>query len=206
MRKAQTQAITLVLISGIVISLVGIAYMWGKPMIEKRSVMTQFTSALRFVEDLDKKIADMAGTCSFEGACEESFELPVPGLIRLYAANNTITYEFQVNQPLITKDEVLFNTINNGSVARYGETPGVISLKGEELTTGTYSLRFSIRYRELDSNEPPRSKGYIIKLIEFGTTSGNNRIIISYGGSETQPEQAYNKGDLVISKIKVKMI
>jgi hypothetical protein len=201
MNKGQTQAITLVLISGIIISLVGFAYTWGKPLIEKRTVITQFTSAVRFMDDMDKKIVDMAGTCSLEGACEESLDLPVPGLIRLDESANKIVYEFQVSQPLITEGEVLFNTVDNGSVARYGETPGVISLKGERISEGSYTLRFSARYRELDSDEP--LKGYKIQLIKSESDSGNNKIIISYSGSETQSGKAHNNGDLVISKIKV---
>ncbi len=202
MRKVQTQAITLVLISGVVISLVGFAYSWGRPMIDKRSVITQFTSSVRFMEDLDSKIVDMAGACSSAGACEESFDLPVPGLIRLDEPANTIIYEFQVNQPLVDPEgEVLFNTMDNGTIARYGETPGVISLRVKKETTGTYTLKFYLRYRELDSEEPWR--GYKIQMIKSGPDSGNNRIIISYDGSETQSEEAVNGGDLIISKIKV---
>jgi hypothetical protein len=203
MRKVQTQAITLVLISGIVISLVGFAYSWGKPLIDKRSVITQFTSAVRFMEDLDGKIVEMAGTCSLAGACEEDFSLPVPGLIRLDEDANTIIYEFNANQQLLDPEgEVLFNTMDNGTIARYGETPGVISLKGKRVTaTGTYMLVFSLRYRELDSDEP--WKGYKIKLVKSGSDSGNNKIVVSYDGSETQPGGAVNGGDLIISKIKV---
>jgi hypothetical protein len=202
MRKAQTEAITLVLISGIVISLVGFALTWGQPMIQKRSAITQFTSAVRFMEDLDKKIVNMAGACSSEGACEETMDLPVPGLIILNESSNTILYEFDVNQPLITRSEVLFNTVDNGTVARYGETPGVISFRGQNAGTNTYTLIFSLRYRELDSSEP--WKGYKIQLLnQSGRLSGNSKIIISYGNPETRAGQAHNGGDLVVSKIRV---
>jgi hypothetical protein len=203
-RKAQTEAITLVMISGIIIALVGVAYMWGKPMIDKRSVITEFTSAVRFMEDLDKKIVDMAGSCSFAGACEDSLVLPGPGLITLNDTSNTIIYTIRVNQPLITKGEVLFNTADNNSFARYGETPGVISLKGESVQPGIYALIFSLRYRELDSDEP--WKGYKIQLLKSGRTDGNSKIMFSYEGPETQPGAAHNYGDLIISKIKVQPI
>lgn len=202
MRSAQTQAITLVLISGIVISLVGFAYAWGKPIIDKRSVITQFASTIRFMEDLDRKIVDMAGTCSFEGACEETLELPAPGIIMLLDdPENTIIYKFQVNQPLVTKGEVLFNTADNGTFTRYGGTPGVISLKGERLSAASYELTFSLRYRELISDEPWKS--YIIDLVQSGLESGNKRISISYGGSETQTGGGVGGRDKVVSKIKV---
>jgi len=204
MGKAQTEAITLVLVSGIVISLVGVAYMWGKPMIDKRSVLTQFTAATRFMEELDSKIVTIAGTCSSAGGCEETLDFPVPGLISLNETSNTITYTIYVNQPLITGGEVLFNTADNGTVARYGETPGVISLKGRRQESGLYSLVFSVRYRELDSTEP--WKGYKIKLLKSGKSDGNTKILLSYDGTETQTGAAYNNGDLVVSKIKVQPI
>lgn len=201
MGKAQTEVITLVLISGIIISLVGFAWTWGEPMIQKRSTITQFTSAVRFMENLDKKITDMAGTCSSDGTCEETLTLPVPGLITLDETNNVIIYTFDVDQPLITTGEVFFNTADNGTVARYGETPSVISLKGQAAHAG-YALIFSLRYRELDSNEPLR--GYKIQLMsQSGKLSGNSKIIISYGNPETRTGRAQNGGDLIVSKIKV---
>ena len=201
MRKAQTQAITLVLISGIIIALVGFAYAWGKPMIDKRSIVADFTAATRFMEDLDKEIVEMAGTCSFAGACEKILELPVAGIIRLDEPNNSIIFEFVVNQPLITDGEVLFNTVDNGTVARYGETPGVVSLKGKTESQGNYRLIFSARYRELYNDDP--FKSYKIDLSEFTGGSGNTRIVISYDGSETISGGGYGNRDLVISRIKV---
>lgn len=206
MKKAQVQAITVVLISGIVISLVGVSYMWGKPLIDKRSTISQFTSTVKFMDELNNKIVDMAGTCSFEGACEESMDLPVPGIVWLDESTNTITYEFNVEQPLITQGEVLFNTVDNGTVAEYGETPGVLSLKGERLPEGGYKLEFRLRYRELDSGDPPRPRGYKIEMDRIGKEAGNSRITVSYAGSETRADSAQNGGDLMISKIKVQTI
>ncbi len=201
MNKAQTEAVTLVLISGIVISLVTFAWTWGQPMIQKRSTITQFTSAVLFMGDLDRKIVDMAGTCTSQGACEQMLEFPVPGMLTLDEAGNTIVYTIRVDQPLITKGEIFFNTADNGTVARYGETPGVLSMRGETLQAG-YNLVFMLRYRELDSNEP--WKGYRIQLLnQSGRLAGSGRISISYGGTETRSGQAANGGDLVLSKIRV---
>ncbi|MEM5871779.1 MAG: hypothetical protein QW051_02820 [Candidatus Aenigmatarchaeota archaeon] len=202
-KKAQTEAIALVLIAGIIISLASAAYMWGKPMIEKRSVITQFSSALRFMEELDKKIVSIAGSCSSIGSCEDTLTLPVNGLISVDDANNRIVYEFVVSQPLLTKGEIFFNTGDNSSVARYGETPSIISLKGEK-KDGQYMLIFYLRYRELDSYEP--WKGYIIQLNSEGKKTGTNKIMISYDGSETKTSGAHHKGDLLVSKIKVQPI
>jgi hypothetical protein len=144
----------------------------------------------------------MAGTCT--GQCEESLNLPVPGLIILDEENNSMLYEFQVNQPLITKDEIPINTGNLGDVARYGDTPGVITLKGEETSANVYTLKFRIRYRELDDENLLR--GYKIKLSGSGRKTGNTRVVIRYAGSELKGGEAHNNGDLVLSKIEMQTV
>jgi len=200
MRSAQTQAITL-LISGIVIALAGAAYMWGKPMIEKRSTITQFTSAVRFMDDLDKKIVEIARSCSTPEACEESISLPIKGLVGVDAVNNTMTYEFVITQPLLTEDEIPINTGNTGEVAAYGETPGVIRMKGEK-TGSIYKLRFTLHYRELYNER--QGRGYKIKL--QGGGSGTSKIMITYSGSETLTGQGWYGGDLIISKMDIQVV
>ncbi|MBN1222977.1 MAG: hypothetical protein JXB23_06985 [Candidatus Aminicenantes bacterium] len=204
MNKAQTEVVTLVLISGIIISLVGFAWTWGVPMIEKRSTVVQFTSAVLFMENLDKKITDMAGTCTTPGSCSETLDLPVPGVIVVDKTGNSIIYTLSIDQPLVTGSEVLFNTADNGTVSRYGETPGVISMEGVN-NAGRYTLIFSLRYRELDSDEP--WKGYKIVLTNQSTKlSGTSKITVSYGSHETRSGMAANGGDLILSKIKVQPI
>ncbi|NIO20398.1 MAG: hypothetical protein GTN76_06565 [Candidatus Aenigmarchaeota archaeon] len=201
MRIGQTQAVTLVLISGIVIALAGAAYMWGKPMIEKRTTITQFTSAVRFMEDLDKKIVEVARSCVTPGACEESLTLPISGFISVDPTNNTITYEFVVTQPLITEGEIPINTGNIGEVAAYGETPGVIKMTGDR-SGSVYKLKFTLHYRELYNEK--QARGYKIKL--EGSSTGTSRILITYSGSETQSNQGWYGGDLILSKMAVQTV
>ena len=201
MKKAQTQVVTLVLISGIVIALAGAAYMWGKPMMEKRATITQFTSAVHFMEDLDRKIVELARTCVTPGACEDSLTLPINGLISVDSGRNTITYEFVITQPLITEGWIPLNTGNTGEVASYGETPGIINMTGSR-SGGAYKLKFELHYRELYNNE--QGKGYKIKLQGKGT--GTNKIFITYSGSETLPDQGWYGGDLLVSNIDVRVV
>jgi hypothetical protein len=201
MKRAQAQAVTLVLISGIVIALAGAAYMWGKPMIEKRTTITQFTSAVGFMEELDKKIVNLARSCVTPGACEESLKLPISGMISVEPGNNTITYEFVITQPLVTEGEVPINTGNTGEVASYGEKPGVIIMKGGK-TDEAYKLVFTLHYREL-YNEG-QGKGYRIKLEGSGT--GTNKILITYSGTETLSDQGWYGGDLVLSKMGIQAV
>jgi len=202
-KKAQSEAITLVLVAGIVIGLVGLAYSWGKPLIDKRSVLTDYTTAVQFMKELDKKIVEIAGSCSSAGSCEYSLNIP-KGIISFDDTSNSIVYILTTNQPLVTKDTLLLNTADNNTVSKYGETPGVISFKGENIGSGNYRLIFYLKYRELDSNAP--FKGYLIKLKGSEKKDGTSKIIISYAGSQVNTGEAHHGGDIVISNIKVQPV
>lgn len=201
LRKAQVQVVSLVLVSGIIISLIGFAYMFGMPLIEKRSTITQYVSAVKFMEDLDRKIVDIARTCREVGGCEDRIEAPIRGLIYLNASTNSITYEFPISQPLVTRDKILINTINPDTrYAAYGETPGVITMEG--VSEGSvYRLRFNLLYRELYNDDQEKSYKINLTASERGD-SGTTSLIIFYNGFQEVPGGSLYRGyDLVYSKI-----
>ena len=184
--KAQTQVITIVLISGIVISLVGTAYLWGVPLISKRTSISDFMASEDFIVKLDSKIVDLAN----RGA--GTFSLTIPkGLIKVidYGAsspdNNSIILDVLVSQPLISTDSnVVLKTSVLGENATYGEAEPRIITMSSKAYGSSYKLALKLHYRELDMKD--ESKGYMISL-KSGTVSGitgANEIILSY--KETQ--------------------
>lgn len=76
--RGQIAVISVVLISGIIISLVGAAYLWGMPIVEKRTIVTQAQTAENFILQLSDAIIDTANT----GAGTRSIDIPF-GLVRL---------------------------------------------------------------------------------------------------------------------------
>jgi hypothetical protein len=203
-RKAQTQVITIVLISGIVISLVGTAYIWGIPLISKRTAISDFLTAEDFLVKLNDKIVEIANS----GSGESSLAIP-KGVIRVFNStevnpnNNSIVLEVLVDQPLINAESVVYLKTNVlGEKATYGDAePRVITLTSEPLNPG-HKLILKLHYRELDTkNEPLR--GYRIDL-EKGSITGSNQAIVSYQG--TSYGVAQNGGTLVITRIKVDVV
>ncbi|MEM5801874.1 MAG: hypothetical protein QXQ18_00605 [Candidatus Aenigmatarchaeota archaeon] len=100
MKKAQTEAISLVLIVLLAIGLVAVAYSWGLPLIQKRQdtiiverVKNSFSQIN--VNSLPSKIERAANSAS-----EETFNLDVDGLWVLYPydfsgpENNSISFTF----------------------------------------------------------------------------------------------------------------
>jgi hypothetical protein len=206
MKKLQTEAISIILISGIIITLVGTAYFWGKPLIEKRTTITQLLSIESFMDNLNNKITDMASTCATPQGCEEAINLPVKGLVMVDSGDNSIKYNVTVPQGIIiSADQIPLNTGNLEDPSAYGETPGVITLRGAR-TGGQYILQFKLHYRELDQSMP--KKGYRIKL-DKGSVSGNEKIRFSYQGVNIYPGAASgiaSGGDLIETTIRVDVI
>ena len=201
--KAQTQIISVVLMTGIIISLVGTAYIWGKPLIEKQTTNTEFKSALRFVLDLDEKITDIANSGS------GSYRMDIPkGTLKIipYNANdpdnNSIIYTIPVTQPIIyDTDTLVLKTSSTDYVGIYGRTEPRIITVNIERTGNIYNLKFKIYYRELDSP----SKGYQIAL-DAPNPVGSRTVTISFDKQEVKLHKANNGGDLVVNHIKLVQI
>jgi hypothetical protein len=208
--KAQTEVITIVLISGIVIGLVGVAYMWGIPLISKRTAVTDFLSAEDFVVKLNDKIVDIANS----GSGEATLAIP-KGRINVsdYDSSdlhnpqkNNIILETVVNQPLVLGNSVVIKTNVLGENATYGEAePRIINLSSQ-IYGQDYKLIFTLHFRELDTRSQPL-KGYLI-AVQQGTVTGNSQVMVSYAGTEVNPggKKAANGGDIILTKIKVDVI
>jgi hypothetical protein len=207
-RKAQAEVITIVLITGIVISLVGTAYMWGMPLISKRTSVTEFLTAEDFVVKLSDKIVEIANS----GSGEASMTIP-KGVIRVINYNsdsprnpdaNSIILEVPVSQPLAMGTSVVLKTNVLGENATYGEAePRIINLSSS-VSSGSNKLIFTLHFRELDTRNQPL-KGYMI-AVKQGTMTGTSQVVVSYDGTEVKQNGAANGGDLIITKIKVDVV
>jgi len=201
--KAQVSVVTIIIIAGIGISLAAIAYMWGMPLIEKRSTITDYLAALDFVKRLDNKIISVANSM----AGQESLDIP-RGLVMVIPHdaddpdNNSITLEFLGPQPMILDGSVYLDTDFLGETAVYGEAePRTILFSGEKLGAGRNSFTFKLHYRELDTQAYPK-KGYKIMLNDV-TSTGKNRVTVSFDRTETLPGDAANNGNLILTYVDI---
>ena len=184
MHKAQVQAISLVLITGIVMSLAGAAYFWGKPHIEKRSAITDIASAESFVLRLNDEILDVA-----RNKGEKSLNIPsLPASSLLVnESGDEIIYNFVSSQPMLKLGDkrmpIPIETEHIEVVGTYGESPRIIILESTAYET-QYLMSLTMTYRQLNTDTVPR-KGYKI-VVKPGGKTGNNKISVSYAGTETQ--------------------
>jgi hypothetical protein len=201
MLKLQVQAISMVIIAGIVLSLAGAAYFWGKPMIEKRSTMTDIATAKSFILQLDRHITDVA-----KGGGAKSITIPqISGSSMLVnVTGNEIVFRFFTSEAMIYTGEdsmpVPVETYDEDPVGQYGGSPRIITLEGET-EDDRHQMTLRLKYRELDVNTPPK-KGYKIVIVDGGKT-GRSVVGVSYIGVETAPGEASNGGDLIKTRINV---
>jgi hypothetical protein len=209
--RAQTNIISLVIIAGIIIALVGAAYVWAIPLIEKRTTLTEYDTIEGFMLELDKSIVDIANS----GSGAVSLQLP-RGILSLRpfsysgGANNTITLDFFVSQPLILEGaSIPIKTSSLDYTGEYGKTePRVIALSRMDDDDRVH-LNISMRYRELRSSTP---KGYVIALCPVtgfescqGEISGGNEVTVSYGETVVVPRSLADGGDLTMTKIRIEV-
>lgn len=200
--KAQTQTLSIVLIAAIVIAMVGMAYSWGMPLIQKRITITEFSAAQNFILSLDKKITDIANS----GIGEASIDIPngfasVVGYGYPGADNNSILFEFKTGQPMMTSTyTVLIKTSSFGEVGTYGEAePRIISIT-RKMSGSEYGMQMKLHYRELDTE----TKGYKIALNSI-SQSGERRVNIKFDKNVVQAGNATNGGDLILTYVDIEL-
>jgi len=201
MFKGQLEAISLVLIAGIVLSLAGAAYVWVMPTIEKRTTATDIATAESFMKQLSNAIITAANTENYA----QSFTVPVGGTISVNTSDNrTIIFRFTTGQPMIQTGEgsvpVPIDSVNLEPVGSQGESPRYITLEGENIGDH-YLMTMKMFLRELTTDTPPE-KGYVIMLVPEAQT-GSRQISVSHGSTEIDEDMADNGGDLVKTMVKV---
>ena len=129
--KAQSNIISIVIIAGIVIAMVGAAYVWAVPMIEKRMTITDYNLIENFVLELDEAVTRIANTASGQ----ETIDIP-RGTVQVHGysypgpVNNTLTIDFLVSQPIMTEGAIPIKTSSLDEVGEYGSTePRIIMLR-----------------------------------------------------------------------------
>ena len=193
-RSAQTQIITIVLITGIIIGTIGSTLYWGQPLIEKTKTTSELSQAVSLMKEVERAIDEVAaseesrvlllnikGDLKIEGAIEDPEDINNP-LYRYnndenpqYPIRNSITYTVEVGQAVSSADWIPLDgnpsiRTNSTGYEEYipGTTdnkPGVIMLK-TEVSSEMYNAILKLGYRELVNLK--NGKGYVTQLVNNG--------------------------------------
>ncbi|MCK4551006.1 MAG: hypothetical protein KAT91_03555 [Candidatus Aenigmarchaeota archaeon] len=85
--KGQTQIISVVLIMGLAVGVIGASYMWGKPLIDKSQAGTTITNAEKTMDLIKNTIDDVAKTGG-----QKKKQIQIEGSLEVSEAENAIIY------------------------------------------------------------------------------------------------------------------
>ncbi|MEM7819575.1 MAG: hypothetical protein QXD48_01980 [Candidatus Aenigmatarchaeota archaeon] len=169
--KGQHEALSIIMISGILIGVVGSVYFWGLPLIQKNKDIALLENSESFMKNLNEKIKYIA---NYGGRDEIKITLPV--LIK-FNPDKTIDLIAETYGTIYAKDAEI-SLGKNPSTATTGiwgiNDPEVINVKSIGLSEDMYKTVFSLRYINLTTG----TKTYRIDLIGNANSGGRDHYII----------------------------
>lgn len=194
--KGQTQLVTAILLTGILIALVTIAYFWGIPLIEKQKDSVRVDNMESLFLELDDKIQSVAKNGGKENI--EGYE--VMGTMRFLGdgINDNITASFETSGGIIATGTDIYLAGSGAENPPVGSEPGVVKVYAEKAGK-KYDINMKLYYRNLTTAEDI----YKIDLEAVGRRvvgEGKHSIVIEEAGSET----IENKKKLHLTKVKIR--
>jgi hypothetical protein len=157
--KGQTQAVTAVMITGVVVGGIASAYVWGVPLIDKRQGQSELRSLESSIVDLEQSIVSVSQAGQGDGD-EVSMELD-NGEVFMNESGNYIditTYGESAPYPagtwrLLRGQSLQGLSIGAGDYGIQGEnTPGIVAVRRESASTSEITYR--VEFRNLRTTTP----------------------------------------------------
>lgn len=186
MDKKGQQAISAVLVSGILIGVVGSVYFWGIPLIQKSRDTSLLESAESLMSVMDGKIKSVAA-----GGGRENIRLTEPGILQFSggsaAAGGTISYGIETDGTIYaTGAEIPLGKSSNCDAKKAGDfgtdDSQVLCVSSVQLADLKYQNTYSLTYRNLTSG----LKTYRIALTGVAGSGGKDSFLIIQNDGTTE--------------------
>lgn len=205
-KKGQSELISIILITGIIIALVTTAYFWGNPLIQEQQEFNHLNEMQNIMFELRDRIKDTART---GGSTKVQANLPAD---MTFVSEDEYTEFPSINMFLDTQSQLIptgddiiavsGETDEDGEIndtARINEESGVITLTADP-TNGNYINMIQLYFRNQTIDDDTISK---IHPVFVGDTSrayqGNNIEI------EMVADEIIETGDMYVRKVNVSM-
>lgn len=175
--KGQVEVVSAVLLTGIMISLVAVAYFWGLPVIQKQKDRSRLATIQDFMKNLNDAVKEVAN----EGG-RRKISTHIPGELQFVSGEqDNITLSFQSGGSMIATKETIYLVGDDRMEVPVSGEPGIITARSDP-TDGKYRIQMKLYYRNLSSGD----KTYRIDLQNLGRSSvGNRDVTITIEKSET---------------------
>lgn len=197
-KKGQTQLITAVLLTGIMITLVVMAYIWGIPLIEKQKDNVKINNMEDFFLELNNKIQSVAKN----GGKEKIKNFKLSGTMKFIknGFNDNISAEFETTAKILATGINIYLVGSKTQNPPVGKEPGVVKTYVEK-SGNKYNVNMDLYYRNLTTADDI----YKIDLVSSGKRtigSGEHSIIVEEAGSDTIEDGK----TLHLTKVKVRFV
>ena len=212
--KGQTEVLSAVLLSGILIGVVGSVYFWGIPLIQKNKDNALLESSETFMTTLDEKIKFVANNGG-----RDKVVINVPSIVRFDGQSLELSLEtegtiYAVDAPIqlgrTSSSNLKWCTPNTQPAcdppSPYGswgiDDPVLFTVKSTEISQNSYTTYYTLDYIELRNDNTLRD--YKIELTGSGTSGGFEKtIVIENQGDSTTVR---NGRTLISSVVKISIV
>ncbi|HLD49261.1 MAG TPA: hypothetical protein VJB11_02760 [archaeon] len=166
--KGAMEAISVVLVTGVLIGVVGSIYFWGLPLIEKNKDISILENSEFFIKNLNDEIKNIANSGGIVNK-----KITVPATVSFDGEN--ITLEVETGGTIYAKGAEIplgrnFCTMKNGI---WGvDNPEILCVKSIEIDDRFFTT-YTLKYIMLESEE----KNYKIQLDDSPQSGGSDRKI-----------------------------
>ncbi len=205
MKKGQQEALSAVLISGILIGVVGSVYFWGIPLVQKNKDNSLLETAETFMQEVDNKIKFVANNGG-----RDQIVVNLPGIIRFdggsielsIATEGTI---YAVDSPIplgrTSSSNLKLDPLN--ATTRYGvwgsDDPVLYTVKSSKYSENSYETDYTLEYVQLRNDKTTRD--FMIELDGSGSSGGIDSTIVIEGLGEQIITPENNNGRTLIKSI-----
>lgn len=196
--KAQTQALTAILITSVTVGAVATAFVWGQPLLEKRQSKAKLDSLERDVSKLRDEIAAVA-----EGGSGTSSEIRIgldDGRVTVVPEQDYIDIQTQAQRApypagswkIIEGESPQNLTVGSGSYGIKGEDlPGVVAVK-VAAGAGSNVVNYRVEFRNLKVEAPSGTRLEKVDLTSIGgkSSAGETTLQITNEGQESDTVRA----------------
>ena len=167
--KGAMEAVSVVLVTGVLISVVGSVYFWGLPLIEKNKDMSILESSEYFIISLNNEIKNIANNGG-----KIIKKITVPGIVKFDGENIILEVETKGTIYSTGAEIPLGKNLCNTPSGDWGkQNPDVLCVKSES-SGSRFLTTYNIKYIELNSYD----KNYKIELDGYPQSGGAEHTLI----------------------------
>lgn len=199
--KGQTQAVTAVMLTGVIVGAVGTVYVWGTPILEKRQSQTQVGQVEQGAVDLHQEITNVADSGS---GVTSTVSLDITGQIRINEANDYIQLTTQADESpypgwtwtLISGQSIQNTSIGAGDYAIRGTNqPGIIAVQSSG-GEGSSEISYRVEFRNLYSSEAETPLSKIdLQAADDTRAAGETDVVLTNRGTEIDRDMELSTGE-----------